>query len=63
MTYPAPQTCTIITDAKGRRRVHEQGPDGKALCAAHNAAAANNSYRPLGPGTVNCLRCARAAMS
>ena len=56
--YVAPKTCKVKTTAKGRRRVHELGADGKALCAAHNAAAHNNNYEPLGPGTVDCLRCA-----
>ena len=59
MTYPAKQTCKIKTAAKGQRRIHEQNTHGKAKCAASNVAAASNNYEPLGPGAVDCLRCAR----
>lgn len=59
MTYPAQQTCKIKTAAKGQRRIHEQGADGRAICAARNVAAASHDHEPLGPGDVDCLRCAR----
>ena len=59
MAYPAKQTCKIETAAKGQRRIHEQGADGRAICAARNVAAANHDFESLGPGDVDCLRCAR----
>ena len=59
--YYAQQTCKVSTAAKGRRRVHELGADGLSICAAHNVAAANHVFTPLGPGYVDCRRCARVA--
>ncbi len=59
MTYPAQQTCKIKTAAKGQRRIHEQDTDGRAICAARNVAAASHDHESLGPGDVDCLRCAR----
>ena len=59
MTYRAQQTCKIETAAKGQRRVHEQGTDGRAICAARNVAAASHDFESLGPGDVDCVRCAR----
>ena len=60
MTYPASQTCKLISSAKGPWRVHELGADAKARCAAYNTAAHSNNYAPRGPGTVDCLRCAES---
>jgi hypothetical protein len=59
MSYRAQFTCNIVTPSKGRRRTHEQGPDGRAICIRINAAMANHTLRPLGPGEVDCVRCAR----
>jgi hypothetical protein len=59
VTYPAQETCKIETAAKGQRRIHEQGTDGRAVCAAHNVAAASHDFESLGPGDVDCQRCAR----
>ena len=59
MSYRAPPTCKIVTTSNGRRRTHKHGHDGRAICTRINAAMANHTFRPLGPGEVECVRCAR----
>ncbi len=60
-SYHAEETCQIVTSAKGRRRVHELDTGtGLSICAERNKAAANHDHTPpLGPGDVDCVRCAR----